>query len=503
MPNFERCVDAGSYSLMCTYGTKARESDGGHGQQVHGCANSRALTTILRDTWSSKQAGVPGIQKGFVVSDCGAVHDANQSLRAGCDLACGAKGRNPFTQTVAALVTAGTLDVATVNRAVHRLLYVRHRLGEFDPASLNPFRDQQTYSTAKLAPGLLQLSKEAARQSLVLLKTDRKLLPLRQTKAPNIAVIGVENSVSAGYNTADSIGSAVKGETTNDPSQLVTTSAALQAAGFSVTSAVGCGCTNGGRHNDCSAACTTYNKAAVQQALAGASVAVVFIGLGGAEGENNDVRSLSLPGNQTTMVNDVLLAGVPVVVVLVTCNPVNITGFASDARVAAIVQAGYAQHTAGGAIADVLMGRHNPSGRLPYTWPHGDGSWAAGAIGNYTMLGTNKTYRYQQPGKAPPLYPFGFGLSFTTFAFTDLVVPPWVAVCSNATISVTVANTGQVDGATVVQLYLAWVAPGQEAPSIQLVNFDKVIYANVTGSASLAVLVCDDVALRCRSLPPA
>ena len=100
MPNFEQCVNAGSYALMCSYSQMTRPD----GTRVFGCENERALTTVLRDTWRSAEPGVPGIAKGFVVSDCGAVHDTNRSIRAGCDLDCGAKGKNLFTTEVPKLV---------------------------------------------------------------------------------------------------------------------------------------------------------------------------------------------------------------------------------------------------------------------------------------------------------------------------------------------------------------------------------------------------------------
>ena len=352
LPNFEQCVNAGSYSLMCTYAQKSRPGDA-HGGATFGCANREALTTLLRQTWRSREEGVPGIRSGFVVSDCGAVHDANASLRAGCDLNCASKGRHFFRNQTPGLVASGTLPEEIVDRAVSRLLYVRHRLGEFDAASSNPFRDQKTYNVSTLAPPLQQLSLEAARQSMVLLKATQGVLPLDPARHKKLALIGIDGAFFAGYNTADlSLHVGVPGFGLTD--RVTTVSDVLQAeAEFEVAAAVGCGCTHEAPHNRCFPSCDEYNSTAVAAALDGASVAVVFIGLGGDEGENHDLRDLALPGNQSRLIEDALATELPLVLVLLTCNPLNISALHDNPRVAAIVQAFYPQFYAGQAIADV------------------------------------------------------------------------------------------------------------------------------------------------------
>lgn len=175
-------------------------------------------------------------------------------------------------------------------------------------------------------------------------------------------------------------------------------------------------------------------------------------------------------------VSDVLDAGprYGTVVVLLTCNPVNITGIVADDRVSAVIHAGYPQHTGGSAIADMLLGAFNPSGKLVYTWPRGDAvlSGEAGELGNYTMLGTNKTYRYGQPD---PLFPFGFGLHFTTFAYSDLVVTKSVAACSNVTVAVTVTNMGELAGSETVRSLAPFiiVQSGGKNPGIMFTKSRK------------------------------
>jgi beta-glucosidase len=132
MPNFEQCVNAGSWSLMCTY---AKHDDRATNFTAYGCENHRALTTVLRDTWTNGEGTAadheewPGIAKGFVASDCGAIHNVTKSLQAGCDISC----ESEFSQEVPQLVQDGALSMATIDQAVGRMVYVRMRLGEWDP----------------------------------------------------------------------------------------------------------------------------------------------------------------------------------------------------------------------------------------------------------------------------------------------------------------------------------------------------------------------------------
>jgi beta-glucosidase len=219
------------------------------------------------------------------------------------------------------------------------------------------------------------------------------------------------------------------------------------------------------------------------------------------EGENRDLLNLTLFGEQQRMLNDVLASAPPmgVVVVLLTCTPMDVASIVADDRVSAIIHAGYPQHTGGYGVIDTILGRSNPSAKLPFTWPYADTVSLDGENGltNYTMIGTNKTYRYQgyQGDKAPtsdeandkivtettdaysrPLFPFAYGLSYTTFAFSNLTITPSaIQPCAAVTVRVRVRNTGAREGAEVAQIYIRWVTPGQRTPKLQLVNFEKVL----------------------------
>eukprot|EP01044_Picomonas_judraskeda_P005560 COSAG03_NODE_529_length_7125_cov_25.402220_1_plen_307_part_00 len=260
-------------------------------------------------------------------------------------------------------------------------------------------------------------------QSTVLLKNDG-LLPL-DTASPSpfktIAAVGIMNCMSAGYD------SATGNKTLTD--------AALRAAfpAAVVTSGPGCRCPLGpGTNNEgCEscpgclwsptsglALCSNYNASNVTASIAGAELTVLHIGFGGRPGEQTDLTcdrnptcNLTMYRNQSRMLDTVLAhidstPGSKLVVVLYTTLPMNITGLVSDTRVSAIVQAYYPQHWGGQAVVDVLTGKINPAGRLVNTWPKSYDESLHGEIGNYSMIGTKKTYRYGFPDRAV-LFPFG------------------------------------------------------------------------------------------------
>jgi beta-glucosidase len=174
-------------------------------------------------------------------------------------------------------------------------------------------------------------------------------------------------------------------------------------------------------------------------------------------------------------------------IVLFTALPMHITDLVANAGVHAIVQAYYPQHVGGQAVADVLTGSINPGGRLISTWPKEYDETLSGVISNYTMLGTQKTYRFNYPD---PLFPFGFGLSYTSWKYTDLrVSAASVKPCENVTVTVTVRNTGALDGSEVVQLYAEWTDVVAPSADVTLVNFERVFVR--AGHAETVTLTID------------
>ena len=163
----------------------------------------------------------------------------------------------------------------------------------------------------------------------------------------------------------------------------------------------------------------------------------------------------------------------PTVLVNFGCNPVDLAFALAHDGIPAILDAYYPQLFAGRAVAEVLAGIFPPAGRLPFSWPRTLDD--AGDLGNYTMAGTSKTYRYRLPNKTAPLFPFGYGLAYTTFTYSDLSVHPSVVTpCDNVSVSVQVRNDGAVDSDEVVQVYLSWEHPPFATPAIQLVGFERV-----------------------------
>ena len=496
-PQFEAVVvEGGAASLMCTY-AKSNTTPGALPDKrggVYGCANHRALTTLLRERWGFSDSS-------YVVSDCGAVHDAAASLTAGCDLECpfGHQSNAQYNK-LANLSRAGMVSESAIDVAVGRLLGARMRLGEFDAPATVEWQNVSRFNTAALQPALERLSEEAARSSLVLLKNTNRALPLvlpsstvqgswsrgrasDRTTSLAVAVVGIESFGHAGYNTG------------GDSDAPLTSAALAVATGPRVQVRTAPGCLDG-------PSCEMYDAGAVWTAIADASAVLVFLGTGGEEGEMHDLDSLQLKGNQTNLLDDAIAAApatAPVIVILFTCAPLNITAVVSNPRVSAVLQAFYPQHGGGRAITNALLGRCDDGlcfGRLPYTWPADLSS--AGDLGNYTMLGTQKTFRYGAP---KPLFPFAFGLQYAgPFEIGNVTVAKTtIAACQSIELSLTLRNTGTLPGSEIVQVYLRWLKPTVATPTLQLVQFERVF---VPAGAERHVLLTVDARRMAVLLPP-
>ena len=426
-------------------------------------ADKWLLTDLLRGQWGFD---------GYVVSDCDAVGDivgghhyadtreqaAADAVKAGTDLNCG----GTYGALVAA-VRAGQITESEVNTALHRVLTERFRLGLFDPP---------TYAYAKITAAdndtsqHSDLALRAARESMVLLKNNG-LLPLDASKLKRVAVIGAN---------ADDI-RMLQGNYNGTPSHPISILQGLKDAlgtGVEITYARGCPLAVN--------ATDTFGPSSpdYQQALAAAKNADVVIYVGGIsarlEGEEMRVTMVGFTGGDRTRIElpqvqeDLLKAlnatGKPVVFVNCSGSAMAIPWEASN--VAAILQAWYPGQNGGTAVADVLLGRYNPAGRLPVTF------YASTAelpdFQDYSMA--NRTYRYYT-GKA--LYPFGYGLSYTKFAYGK---PQFSArqISPTGTLQVTlpVRNTGARDGDEVVQVYVRHLKSAVPQPIHSLCAFQRV-----------------------------
>jgi beta-glucosidase len=459
LPAFKACVVEGqAYSIMGAYNRVNGEA---------ACASPTLLQKILRDTWGFA---------GYVVSDCGAVDDiyrghslaqspaeaAALAVKNGCDLECGCSYDIPcdYGQLNDA-VLLGLLSEEDLNRSVGRLFQARFRLGMFDPDGQVPYA-QIPFSVVDCVEHR-ELALEVARESLVLLKNQGNLLPLDKDQLKSIAVIGPnadETLVLAG----NYLG------TPKAPVSVLAGVRALAAPGTEVNYARGC-------------EILTDDKCGFKAAVAAAKksqVAVMVMGLSqqieGEEGQQEgnppgvvslgDRTELDLPLVQQQLLEAVYGTGTPVVLVLINGSAISINW--AHEHVPAILEAWYPGQAGGTAVAEVLFGQTNPGGRLPVTFYKSVADLPP--FEDYAMA--NRTYRYFT---GQPLYPFGFGLSYTTFAYRNLqIAPAAVKLGGPVSVQVEVENTGRRLGDEVVQLYLKDVEASLPVPRLQLQGFKRL-----------------------------
>ena len=459
LPPFRAASEAG----VATYMTAFNELNG-----VPATANAYLLNEILKSRWRFQ---------GFVVSDYTAVdelvphgfardqkHAAELAINAGVDM--DMQGAS-FMTHLAALSKAGSVSVDTIDEAVRRILEMKYRLGLFS----DPYRysDEEREEEAIYAEEHLEAARDMARKSIVLLKNERGLLPLEAGDI-SLAVIGpLADSKS------DMIGSwSAAGDREERP---VTLLEGIQARlGDAADVHYEEGASYSFDPED--------DTGAFDAALAAAGRADVIIAAmgesGGMTGEAASRTSLELPGTQQELLIALRKLGKPIVLVLMNGRPVSIEW--ADENVHAILETWFAGTEGGHAIADVLFGDYNPSGKLPVTFPRNVGQVPI----HYNMKNTGRPY---SPGDAEqkyrsryldspnsPLYPFGFGLSYTIFKYSDLVLDRTrLGADDDITVSVTVANTGDVDGEEVVQLYVRDLVGSVTRPVKELKGFRKIL----------------------------
>ena len=458
LPPFEMAVrEGGAGSVMNSYS----DIDG-----VPAAASEELLTWVLRDRWGFT---------GTVVSDYWSVTFLELMHRVAMDapeagrlaLQAGLDVELPNTIGFAHLATdvrEGSLDPALIDRAAHRVLRQKIGLGllddDFDPTTVGEEVNLDSASNRDIA-------RRVAEESVVLLRRDPSVLPLRD--AATVALVGpcageprtfmgcysFPNHVLARY---PDLGLGI-----DVPSLVDALSAEL--GGGRVVHEQGVPILEADRGGLAAAVCAaTEADIAV---LAVGDLAGLF-GLG-TSGEGCDAVDLRLPGLQQELVEAVLATGTPTVLVVVSGRPYALGAFAD--RCAAVVQAFMPGEEGGAAIAGVLSGRLNPSGKLPVGVPahHGGqpGTYLAAPLAWFSEGVSNLDPR--------PLFPFGFGQSYTTFAVSDLRLSQTEVEPDGALeVSVTVANTGDRAGAEVVQLYLHDVVAQVTRPLKQLTGYAKV-----------------------------
>ncbi len=337
-----------------------------------------------------------------------------------------------YVDSLAALVRSNRIPLRVVDSAVMRILRAKQRLGLF--------RDPYRARTAPPNAELRALARRVAGESIVLLKNEKSLLPL-DPNAGTIAVIG-----PLADNKEEPLG---PWHTQGQASDVVTVLQGIKSkvpAGTQVVYAQGSGIEDS----------TTAGFAEAVAAARQAKIAILVLGeRGDMSGEAASRSSLGLPGVQQQLLEAVAATGTPVVLVLMNGRPL-ILEWAWD-YVPAIVETWFLGVEAGNATADVLFGDANPSGRLPVTYPN------------------NKYTSKYIDVPVTPRYPFGFGLSYTTFSYSNLKLSAARArVADTVTATVTVANTGNREGTDVVQLYIRDEVASVSRPVRELKAFKRV-----------------------------
>ncbi len=458
LPPFKAAADAGAATFMTSF----NELDG-----VPASGSRQLLTEVLRDKWGFK---------GFVVTDYTSINEmvphgyskdlkqaGEQAINAGVDM--DMQGA-VYMENLAKSVTEGKVDIKRVDAAVKSILEMKYRLGLFE----DPYRyaNEEREKATIYKSEFLEAARDVARKSIVLLKNKGNALPLAAS-AKSIAVIG-----PLGNSKEDMIGSwSAAGDRKTRPVTLLEGLQARAPKGTSVGYAKG----------------ASYDFAAegktdgFAEAIALAQKSDVIIAAVGEHwnmtGEAASRTSLDLPGNQQALLEELKKTGKPIILVLMSGRP-NSIGWA-DANADAILEAWYPGTMGGHAIADILYGDYNPSAKLPVTFPRNVGQVPI----HYDMKNTGRPIELGAPGAKyvsryldtpnTPLYPFGYGLSYTSFTYSPVTLDKAkVRPGEKLTASVTVTNSGARAGEEVVQLYVRDLVGSVTRPVKELKGFEKI-----------------------------
>ena len=447
-PPFKAAVDEGVGTFMSAF----NDLNG-----VPASANPYTLTRVLRDEWKFD---------GFVVSDYTSVEElmkhgtaangseaAGQALNAGLDMEMVSR---LYGKHASDLIKEGKLTQRIVDEAVRRILRIKFRLGLFE----SPYADEDLERRVIFNSAYVAAARELAARSMVLLKNDKQVLPLSKN-LKSIALIG-----PLADSQKDMIGSWT-GDGREADAVTLLQGIKTKLPQTKINHAKGC---------DIPCAETVGFEDAVNAAKKSDAVIIAVGESAEMSGEAASRSSLDLPGRQLDLVKAVQATGKPVVIVLMNGRPLTINWIAENSP--AILETWFAGSQAGNAIADVLFGDVNPSGKLPVTFPR-----AVGQIPIY--------YNYMNTGRPPdaankytskyldvpwtPLFPFGFGLSYTQFKITGLSLnAERIRANGQLTATVDIDNVGQRAGDEVVQLYIRDVAASMTRPVKELKGFQRV-----------------------------
>ncbi|WP_010520001.1 beta-glucosidase BglX [Croceivirga radicis] len=475
LPPYKAAIDAGVASVMASF----NEVDG-----IPATANKWLLTDVLREQWGFN---------GFVVSDYTGINEmvahgignlqqvSARALNAGLDMDMVGEG---FLTTLKKSLEEGLVSETTIDTAVKRILTAKYQLGLFD----DPYKYCDTTRTKNevFTKENRDFARKVSAESMVLLKNEG-LLPLK--KSGSIALIGP--LANTPHNMAGTWSVATQQE-----KSISVLEGLKEVAGEAVTINYAKG-SNVAYDEAYEKRITMFGKEITRdgrtdaqllaEALAVAKKSDVVVAAIGEtaerSGESSSITNLQIPKAQQDLLDALLATGKPVVVVLFTGRPLAITKIQEEAP--AIINAWFPGSEAGLAIADVLFGAVNPSGKLTATFPRN--------VGQVPLFYAHKnTGRPLDPAKTAdcgfqkftsnyldvcntPLYPFGFGLSYTTFSYSDITLDKAeLGPNDSITVSVKVKNTGNFDGKEVVQLYVRDVVRSTTPPVRELKGFKKI-----------------------------
>ncbi len=444
LPQFRDCIVEGkAYSIMGAYNRLNGEP----------CCASPTLQKVLRIDWGFD---------GYMVSDCGAIRNIHKdhkyvnsgpeaaalAVRTGCELNCGYNYKLHLKKAV----EQNLISEDEITHAVEKLFLARMKLGHFDPPEMVPFR-KIPYEVVN-SEQHQNLAIEAVRNSIVLLKNANDILPLNKS-LKNIAVIG-PNAIAE----RELLGNYVR--KSFEITSILKGIKSTVSKGTKVTYSWGC---------------FRKRRSFVGEYLAkyiikDCDVVILVMGLGqDFESEekrkgNADRESLNLPEHQIEFMKMMHDYGKPIILVVTNGSPLSLNW--SQYNVDAIIEAWYPGEKGGIGVADVLFGNYNPAGRLPITFPKSVDDIPP--IEDYRMDG--RTYRYMSKN---PLYPFGYGLSYTEFKYSNFTINSNKIQSGEPLIlSVDVRNIGKVKGDEVVQVYIQDLEASVKVPRWSLQEFERV-----------------------------
>ena len=450
LPPFRAAVEAGSASFMAAFNALNGEPS---------TANAWLLTDVLRSQWgfdgfvTSDWVGVGELINHGVAAD--GAEAARKAVLAGVDM--DMMGQL-YIEHLPDEVRAGRVPESVIDQAVRRILRTKFRLGLFDQPAIDPTRTDADFPTAEAR----QAAREVARETLVLLQNRGDLLPVKPGTR-SIAVIGPLADAPQ-----DQMGPhAARGHKEDTVTILQGIRQRAQSAGIAVTHAPAC---------DLMCRSMEQLPAALETAKNADLVIAVFGEPQELSGEAASRVNLELSGKQIEILEALAATGKPIALVIMGGRP-QVLGPVAD-RVPSILMAWYPGTEGGNAVADVLFGDVNPSGKLPLTWPR-----ATGQLPMYynrlpssrpTIPDNRFTLQYIDE-EITPLYPFGWGLSYTQFAYSDAMIARQRLDAGDALeVSVSVTNKGSRAGQEVVQLYTRDPVASRSRPLRELKAFEKI-----------------------------